>query len=94
MLAYLQSLPSSSSSLHSAALDTIALALRTPSITDFDALVAGDTIASVKGHPIVALLHIFVDGDYAHLHKWNHQHESILKEHRKWKPIVSYTGLD
>ncbi|KAG1797717.1 uncharacterized protein HD556DRAFT_1306341 [Suillus plorans] len=57
-LSYVSSLPSSSPS---PAIDAIALALRLPSLFDFDPLFKSDAVVSAKDHELFSLLQVFLN---------------------------------
>jgi hypothetical protein len=80
LLSYLRSIPASSPSISSAALQTIAAALRIPTIFSFDQLLKIPAVQAVKAHALFKLLHIFLVGDLKDFTVWKAANEPVLKE--------------
>ncbi|KAG8993033.1 hypothetical protein FRB94_011090 [Tulasnella sp. JGI-2019a] len=73
-----KSLPSSSSEATPATLDTIALALRLPSVFDFDSVLRLDSIKTVKDHPLLSLVRTLLGGSFTDFEKWMSSNDSVL----------------
>lgn len=58
----------------------MALALRLPSVLDFESLLHLDTIKTVKDHPLLSLLNIFVRGSFADFQGWMAPNEGVLPQ--------------
>ncbi|KAG2097941.1 uncharacterized protein F5147DRAFT_763305 [Suillus discolor] len=69
-LSSISSLPSSSPESQSEAVDAIALALRLPSLFDFDPLFKLDAVVSAKDHEPFSLLQVFLNSGLPELHSW------------------------
>ncbi|KAI0685026.1 hypothetical protein BC835DRAFT_1291328 [Cytidiella melzeri] len=91
-LAYVRSLPSSSS--QSAALDVIAAALRLPSVFDFDALFRLDAVVAVKDSELYSLLQIFLKDGLAEYKSWVESHSGVFEQYGESYLLSSEAGLD
>ncbi|CCM00434.1 uncharacterized protein FIBRA_02466 [Fibroporia radiculosa] len=80
-LSYVRSLPSSSSSAQSAAIDAIAAALRLPHLFDFDALFRLDAVVAAKDHELFSLLHIFLNNDLHDYKAWAESHADAFTKY-------------
>ncbi|KAG1853595.1 hypothetical protein C8R48DRAFT_777114 [Suillus tomentosus] len=80
-LSYVSSLSSSSPESQSAAVDAIALALRLPSLFDFDPLFKLDAVVSAKDHELFSLLQVFLNSGLPELHSWLENHPAALEKY-------------
>ncbi|KAG8896570.1 hypothetical protein FRB99_008833, partial [Tulasnella sp. 403] len=80
LLAYVASLPPSSTLTESATLAAFGTAIRNPSILDFDPLLSLESTNLIKGHPLFALVQVFIRGGFSDLEGWLAQNSSILNE--------------
>ncbi|RDX53739.1 PCI-domain-containing protein [Lentinus brumalis] len=80
-LSYVRSLPSSSSSAQSAAVDAIAAAFRLPSYFDYDSLFRLDAVVAVKDHELFSLLHIFLNDGLPQYKAWAQAHADALSKY-------------
>ncbi|KAG1797715.1 uncharacterized protein HD556DRAFT_1267237 [Suillus plorans] len=80
-LSYVSSLSSSSPESQSAAVDAIALALRLPSLFDFDPLFKLDAVVSAKDHELFSLLQVFLNNGLPELHSWLESHPTALEKY-------------
>ncbi|TDL29665.1 PCI-domain-containing protein [Rickenella mellea] len=78
---YVRSIPLSSPLAETAALETVSLALRLPSIFDFDSLLKLSGVQKLSGRPIFALLKIFTEDGLAEYETWQEKYRSTLEEH-------------
>jgi translation initiation factor 3 subunit M len=83
MLSYVRSLPASSELGKAAAVDTIAMALRLPSIFDFDPLFKLDPVIAVKDHELFSLLQIFLNGGLSEFSVWAGSHAGAFEKYRQ-----------
>ncbi|KAJ7223935.1 hypothetical protein C8J57DRAFT_232237 [Mycena rebaudengoi] len=81
-LAYLRSLPSSSPTTQTAAVETIATALRLPFIFDFDPLFKLDAVVAAKEHELFSLLHIFLNDGLPQFKSWEESHPATLEKYK------------
>ncbi|KAG2060054.1 hypothetical protein BDR06DRAFT_1003102 [Suillus hirtellus] len=82
-LSYVSSLSSSSPESQSAVVDAIALALRLPSLFDFDPLFKLDAVVSAKDHELFSLLQVFLNSGLPELHSWLESHSAALEKYGK-----------
>ncbi|KAG1831051.1 hypothetical protein EV424DRAFT_214315 [Suillus variegatus] len=80
-LSYVSLLLSSSPESQSAAIDAIALALRLPSLFDFDPLFKSDAVVSAKNHELFSLLQMFLNSGLPELHSWLVSHRAALEKY-------------
>ncbi|KAG2108659.1 uncharacterized protein F5147DRAFT_612440 [Suillus discolor] len=80
-LSYVSSLPSSSPESQSAAVDAIALALRLPSLFDFDPLFKLDAVVSAQDHELFSLLQVFFNSGLPELNSWLESHPAALEKY-------------
>ncbi|KAJ7129261.1 PCI domain-containing protein [Mycena epipterygia] len=81
-LAYVRSLPVGSPTTETAAVETIATALRLPFIFDFDPLFKLDAVVAVKDHELFALLHIFLNDGLPQFKSWEESHPGALEKYQ------------
>ena len=67
---YARSLPSSSPEAREAAAQAISLALRLPTVFDFDPLFKLDAVVAAKDHELFPLLQIFLGGGLPEYRSW------------------------
>ncbi|KAG8218990.1 hypothetical protein J3R82DRAFT_4733 [Butyriboletus roseoflavus] len=72
-------LPSSSPQGRSAAVDTIAAALRIPTVFDFDTLYNLDPIIAVRDHELFPLLQIFLRNGLPEFQAWADGHTAVFE---------------
>jgi translation initiation factor 3 subunit M len=82
LLSYVRSIPASSPSAQNAGLEAVAAALRQPSVFDFDPLFKLDAIIALKGHPLFALLQIFMNHGLTEYQSWAASNSSSLDEYK------------
>ena len=70
ILARLASTPTSPSHASSAAVDALASAIKLPTIFDFTSILKSQTVQTLQTHPLLDLLHIFVEKGLADLDAW------------------------
>ncbi|KAF9226872.1 hypothetical protein BS17DRAFT_728784 [Gyrodon lividus] len=99
-IVYTLSLPPSSPESRSAAIDTIAAALRLPTIFDFDALYNLDAIIAVKDHELFPLLQIFLNNGFPEFRAWADSHSVVLQSYQLERPqlerkirLLSFSSL-
>jgi len=80
-LSYVSSLPTVSPDRQSAAIDAIALALRLPSIFDFDPLFKLDAVVAAKDHELFSLLQVFLNGGLPEFHSWSEKYPGVLEKY-------------
>ncbi|KAH7923661.1 hypothetical protein BV22DRAFT_1113278 [Leucogyrophana mollusca] len=80
-LSYVPSLPPSSPTSQSAAIDAIAMALRLPTVFDFDPLFKLDAVIASKEHELFSLLQIFLNGGLPEFQAWNGSHAGALEKY-------------
>ncbi|KAH7909742.1 hypothetical protein BJ138DRAFT_1173548 [Hygrophoropsis aurantiaca] len=80
-LSYITSLPSSSPASELAAIDAIAMALRLPTIFDFDPLFKLDAIVASKDHELFSLLQIFLNGGLPEFQAWSGSHAAAFEKY-------------
>ncbi|KIJ13258.1 hypothetical protein PAXINDRAFT_136201 [Paxillus involutus ATCC 200175] len=80
------SLPPSSPESQSAAVDTIAAALRLPAVFDFDALYNLDAVIAVKDHELFPLLQIFLNNGFPEFSAWADSHSDVLESYQLERP--------
>ena len=80
---YLQTLPLSSPEAAPAAVDTIAFALRLPTVFDFDPLFKLDPIIAVKDHALFSLLQIFLNNGLQEYTAWESANSGVLEKYGK-----------
>ncbi|KAI0340745.1 PCI-domain-containing protein [Trametopsis cervina] len=79
-LAYVRSLPSSSS--QAAALDAVATALRLPCVFDYDALFRLDAVVAAKDSELYSLLQIFLNDGLAEYKSWAEAHSGVFAQYK------------
>jgi len=79
-----KSLPPTSETAQSAAVEAIASALRLPTIFDFDPLFKLDAVVGVKNHELFALLQIFLNDGLPEFKSWEANHPGALEKHSKY----------
>ncbi|KAG8883449.1 hypothetical protein FRB97_006577 [Tulasnella sp. 331] len=87
---YTKSLPLSSHEATSAALNTIALALRLPSILDFDSVFHLESIQSIKHHPLLSLVRTLVSGNFKDFKSWMSSHGDVLGHFKLEKAALEH----
>ncbi|KAG1811886.1 uncharacterized protein BJ212DRAFT_1483591 [Suillus subaureus] len=80
-LSYVPSLPSPSPEGQSAAIDAIALALRLPSLFDFDPLFKLDAVVSAQDHELFSLLQVFLNSGLPEFRSWLESHPAVLEKY-------------
>ncbi|KDR84042.1 hypothetical protein GALMADRAFT_236648 [Galerina marginata CBS 339.88] len=80
-LLYVRSLPPSSKEAQDAALDAISVALRLPTIFDFDPLFKLDAVVGVKNHELFALLQIFLNSGLPEFVTWQSKNSQTLEQY-------------
>ena len=80
-LSYVRSLPPSSPSAQSAAVDAIAMALRLPTIFDFDPLFKLDAVVAAKDNELFSLLQVFLNHGVAEFRHWEEGHPAAFQTH-------------
>ncbi|KAJ7437096.1 hypothetical protein B0H11DRAFT_1754064 [Mycena galericulata] len=80
-LAYVRSLPPSSPAAQTAAVETIATALRLPFVFDFDPLFKLDAVVAAKEHELFALLQIFLNDGLLQFNSWEDSHPGALEKY-------------
>ncbi|KAJ6561531.1 PCI domain-containing protein [Mycena vulgaris] len=81
-LAYVRSLPSGAPTTESAAVETIATALRLPFVFDFDPLFKLDAVVAAKEHELFTLLHIFLNDGLSQFKAWEDSHPGALEKYQ------------
>lgn len=79
---HVRSLPPSSEAGQTAAIGTIALALRLATIFDFDPLFKLETVLALKDHEIFSLLLIFLNNGLPEYQAWEKGHPAALEKYR------------
>ncbi|KAF8897764.1 hypothetical protein BD779DRAFT_1608279 [Infundibulicybe gibba] len=79
--AYARSLPSSSPSATTVAVEVIVMALQLPSVFDFDPLLKIDAVVAAKEHELFSLLHIFLNDGLTEFEAWVSSHPGVLEKH-------------
>lgn len=73
-LSYVRSLPPNSNASQTAAVDAIAVALRLPSLFNFDALFRLDPVVAAQNHELFSLLRIFMNDGLSEFQAWVTSH--------------------
>jgi hypothetical protein len=81
-LLYVRSLPPSSQAGQTAAIEAISLALRLPTIFNFDPLFKLDTVLALKNHELFSLLLIFLNNGLPEYQAWEKSHPGALEKYR------------
>jgi translation initiation factor 3 subunit M len=80
-LSWVRSIPTSSPSARSAAIQAIQTALCLPSVFDFDPLFKLEAVLAVKDHELFNLLQIFLSDGLAEFNSWEAAHSDTLGKH-------------
>jgi translation initiation factor 3 subunit M len=80
-LAYLRSLPSTSTEAQSTAVEVISAALRQPTTFDFDSLFKIDAIVQLGGHELFSLLRVFLSGGLDEFKQWESTHAGAIEKY-------------
>jgi translation initiation factor 3 subunit M len=88
-LSYVRSLSPTSPSAQSAAVEAIAMALRLPTVFDFDPLFKLDAVVAVRDNELFSLLQIFLNDGLAEFRRWEESHPAAIQTHDLEK-----TGLE
>ncbi|KAJ6515439.1 PCI domain-containing protein [Mycena sanguinolenta] len=81
-LEYVRSLPPGGPATETAALETIATALRLPFIFDFDPLFKLDAVVAAKNHELFSLLQIFLNDGLPQFKAWEEAHAGSLQKYQ------------
>ncbi|KAH7105307.1 hypothetical protein BKA62DRAFT_689294 [Auriculariales sp. MPI-PUGE-AT-0066] len=81
LLDRLRLIPAGAAQAESASLETISAALRIPSVSDFDELAKIPALQSAKGHPLFALLKIFMFNGIQEYLAWAAANAAVLEQH-------------
>jgi translation initiation factor 3 subunit M len=82
-LVYVRSLSPSDPSLQEAGLETIATALRSPPVFNFDSLLKLDVVIASKDHPLFSLLQIVLNNGLSEFKSWEATHPGVLEKYRE-----------
>jgi len=80
LLQSLQILPTSSPAARDTAFQTVASALRIPSVYDFDEVLKSEAVLSLGDHGLLQLLKIFASGTVAEFTSWTGANGALLSE--------------
>ncbi|KAJ8515805.1 hypothetical protein ONZ45_g6838 [Pleurotus djamor] len=81
-LSYVRSIPSSSPDAPSAGAEIMAVALRLPTLFDFDPLFKLDAVIAAKDHELFQLLHIFLTGGLSEYQAWEASHSDAFEKYQ------------
>ncbi|KAJ7693878.1 PCI-domain-containing protein [Mycena rosella] len=81
-MAYVRSLPAGAPATETAAVETIATALRLPFVFDFDPLFKLDAVVAAKDHELFTLLHIFLNDGLPQFKAWEASHPAALEKYQ------------
>ncbi|KAF8214029.1 hypothetical protein K438DRAFT_1927230 [Mycena galopus ATCC 62051] len=81
-LAYVRSLPPGGPTTETAAVETIATALRLPFVFDFDPLFKLDAVVAAKNHELFSLLQIFLNDGLPQFKAWEEAHAGSLEKYQ------------
>jgi hypothetical protein len=92
-LLYVRSVAPSSPTAKAAAVDTIATALRLPSIFDFDPLFKLEAVVAVKDHELFSLLQIFLNEGLTEFIAWEKTHQGVLEKYSSCNSLACALAL-